>query len=169
MTRPLLLLLALVGLAACGSPLNSATNNGIVSLGIDYTVKKVEKRYDVECSVFNILEAGEYCVHKYKATDREEVHCFKTLGGVDCYTERDPYMLAGRSLPTAPRQLADPRMPMEPPPNRLLKVVEKFDHDAFEERREAEAKAASAKAQAEREDKQKVEPAQPSPATLPAQ
>ena len=115
----LLAILSLLGLAACASPLPPVGTTSALGLGADYTVKKVEKRYDVECSLFNLLEAGNYCVSKYKPTDREQVHCFKTLGGVDCYSERDPYLLAGRSLPTAPRELADPPMPMRPPENRL--------------------------------------------------
>lgn len=162
----LLALPLLLGLAACSSPLPSAGTTGALGLGVDYTVKKVEKRYDVECSVFNILEQGEYCVHKYKPTDRQEVFCFKTLGGVDCYAERDPYMLAGRSLPTAPRQLADPRMPMEPRPNDLQKVVENLDQDMQNQRREAMAREAAAKAEFERQNSAKV-PMAPSAAGLP--
>lgn len=125
--RLALLLLLPLALAACASPLPTAGTTGALGLGAEVLVKKVEKRYDVECGFFNFLEAGEFCTSKYKPTDREEVHCFKTLGGVDCYSERDPYMLAGRSLPTAPRELADPPMPMQPPENRWNSVVDSFE------------------------------------------
>lgn len=120
-----LMLLPLLG--ACSSPLPDAGTNAALGLGAGVAVNRVEKRYDVECSIFNILEAGEYCVSRFKPTDRDEVHCFKSLGGVDCYADRDPYLLAGRSLPAAPRTLADPPMPMRPPENRLDKVIDRLE------------------------------------------
>lgn len=79
---------------------------------------KIERQLDVTCSPFNLLSDGNYCVSNYKPTDRQEVWCFKTLGGVDCYGEPDPYSLQGRALPDSPRPLADPRMPMSPPGRR---------------------------------------------------
>lgn len=128
--RPLLSLFCLMLLpllGACSLPLPTAGEQAAQGLAAGVAVNRVEKRYDVECSVFNILEAGEYCVSRFKPTDRDEVYCFKSLGGVDCYAERDPYQLAGRSLPTAPRPLADPRMPMAPPENRLNKVITRLE------------------------------------------
>lgn len=123
----LLCLLLLPMLGGCSSPLPPAGTNAALGLGAGVAVNRVEKRYDVECGLFNILEYGEYCVSRFKPTDRDEVHCFKSLGGVDCYADRDPYLLAGRSLPTAPRELADPPMPMRPPENRLYKVIERLE------------------------------------------
>lgn len=111
-------------LGACGTALPPSVDRqiGVAALGL--AVNRVEKHYDVDCSVFNIVETGEFCLHRYKATDREEVHCFRTLGGIDCYAQRDPYLLAGRQLPGEPKSLADPAMPMDPRPNRLRQVVD---------------------------------------------
>lgn len=129
MIRPLLIVLLALPLMACNSPFSSTqTNQQVGSIALGVGIYRLEKHYDVNCSLYNILEEGEYCVSKYKPSGREEVHCFKTLGGVDCYTEKDPYMLAGRSLPAAPRSLADPRMPMDPGPNRLNKVIERLEN-----------------------------------------
>lgn len=89
-----------------------------VGLAAHVIQTKIERQLDVSCSPFNLLSDGSYCVSNYKATDRQEVWCFKTLGGVDCYGEPDPYSLQGRALPDAPRPLADPRMPMSPPGRR---------------------------------------------------
>lgn len=89
-----------------------------VGLAAHVVQTKIERQLDVSCSPFNLLSDGSYCVSNYKPTDRQEVWCFKTLGGVECYREPDPYSLEGRALPDAPRPLADPRMPMSPPGRR---------------------------------------------------
>lgn len=89
-----------------------------VGLAAHVIQTKIERQLDVSCSPFNLLSDGSYCVSNYKPTDRQEVWCFKTLGGVDCYGEPDPYSLQGRALPDEPRPLADPRMPMSPPGRR---------------------------------------------------
>lgn len=90
----------------------------VVGLAAHVVQTKIERQLDVTCSPFNLLSDGHYCVSNYKPTDRQEVWCFKSLGGVDCYGEPDPYSLEGRALPDAPRPLADPRMPMSPPGRR---------------------------------------------------
>lgn len=115
----LLLLPAL--LAACSAERgNFTTATQTLGLGIGYEIVKVraERSLEVTCNAMNLLSDGSYCVSNYKPTDRQEVFCFKTLGGVDCYAERDPYSLEGRALPAAPRLLADPPMPMTPPGRR---------------------------------------------------
>lgn len=89
-----------------------------VGLAAHVIQTKIERQLEVTCSPFNLLSDGSYCVSNYKPTDRQEVWCFKTLGGVDCHGEPDPYSLEGRALPDAPRPLADPRMPMSPPGRR---------------------------------------------------
>lgn len=89
-----------------------------VGLAAHVIQTKIERQLDVACSPLNLLSDGTYCVSNYKPTDRQEVWCFKTLGGVDCYSEPDPYSLEGRALPDSPRPLADPRMPMSPPGRR---------------------------------------------------
>jgi len=121
MFRILMLPLLLVGLTACGDHKDTFTPTAeALGIGVAAEIVKVrlERRLEVTCNMYNILTDGSYCVSNYKPTDRQEVYCFKTLGGVDCYAEPDPYSLEGRQLPAAPRLLADPRMPMTPPGRR---------------------------------------------------
>lgn len=114
------LLLIVGGLSGCSTiddhvPGQGIGQAGLIGGAIEVAKIKVERRLEVTCNPLNLLSDGTYCVSNYKPTDRQEVWCFKTLGTVDCYSEPDPYSLAGRQLPTAPRPLADPRMPMTPP------------------------------------------------------
>lgn len=112
--------LTVAALSGCNTvddvvPLPPAGQAAAIGIGIEVAKIKVERRLEVTCNPLNLLSDGTYCVSNYKPTDRQEVWCFKTLGSVDCYSEPDPYSLAGRQLPAAPRPLADPRMPMTPP------------------------------------------------------
>jgi hypothetical protein len=121
-TRTLLLPLVLAGLlSGCSdqrSDLTPFAQSTIVGVGYEIYKARVERRLGMTCNLENIVIEGSYCVSNYKPTDRQEVFCFKTLGGVDCYAEPDPYSLEGRQLPGPPRALADPRMPMTPPGRR---------------------------------------------------
>lgn len=120
--RMLLLPLLLTGmLSACGDHRNTFTPTAeatALSVGYEVFKSRVEHRLQMTCNLENLVVEGTYCVSNYKPTDRQEVYCFKTLGGVDCYAEPDPYSLEGRQLPGPPRALADPRMPMTPPGRR---------------------------------------------------
>jgi hypothetical protein len=122
MYRILMLPVLFAGLlTGCGDHKDTFTPTAeLVGLGLATEVikAKIERRLEVTCNPLNLLSDGSYCVSNYKPTDRQEVFCFKTLGGVDCYAEPDPYSLEGRQLPAAPRALADPRMPMTPPGRR---------------------------------------------------
>lgn len=116
----IVMLLTLAALAGCKTvddlvPLPAAGQAAVVGTAIEVAKIKVERRMEMTCNPLNLLSDGTYCVSNYKPTDRQEVWCFKSLGTVDCYGEPDPYSLAGRQLPAAPRPLADPRMPMTPP------------------------------------------------------
>jgi hypothetical protein len=120
--QTMLLPFVLAGLlSACADQrrdLTPAAQSGILSVGYEIYKARVEKRLGMTCNIENVITEGSYCVSNFKPTDRQEVFCFKTLGGVDCYAEPDPYSLEGRQLPAAPRPLADPRMPMTPPGRR---------------------------------------------------
>lgn len=119
--RILMLPLLLVGLTACGDHKDTFTPTAEafgLGLATEIVKTKIERRLEVTCNPLNLISDGSYCVSNYKPTDRQEVFCFKTLGGVDCYAEPDPYSLEGRQLPSPPRVLADPRMPMTPPGRR---------------------------------------------------
>ncbi|WP_300303014.1 hypothetical protein [Ferrovibrio sp.] len=120
--RKLFMLPLLAGLlAACSADrevMTPATQALALGVGIELVKTRIERRLEMTCNPLNMISDGTYCVSNYKPTDRQEVWCFKTLAGVDCYAEPDPYSLEGRALPAAPRPLADPRMPMTPPGRR---------------------------------------------------
>ena len=121
MRSAIYIVLLLPLLAACAderSNLTPATQGLALGVGVELVKTRIERRLDVTCNPLNMISDGSYCVSNYKPTDRQEVWCFKTLGGVDCYGEPDPYSLEGRALPAPPRPLADPRMPMTPPGRR---------------------------------------------------
>lgn len=132
--QSLLLPILLAGLlSACSDQrgdLTPATQSGIVSVGYEIYKARVERRLGMTCNLENIVIEGSYCVSNFKPTDRQEVFCFKTLGGVDCYAEPDPYSLEGRQLPGPPRALADPRMPMTPPGRRAEPQLATMPYDA---------------------------------------
>lgn len=122
MFRILMLPALLTGLLiGCGDHKDTFTPTAELlgaSVAVEIVKAKIERRLEVTCNPLNLISDGSYCVSNYKPTDHQEVFCFKTLGGVDCYAEPDPYSLEGRQLPAAPRALADPRMPMSPPGRR---------------------------------------------------
>ncbi|WP_374465914.1 hypothetical protein [Ferrovibrio sp.] len=115
---PLLLAGLLAGCSTERESLTPATQALALGVGFELVKTRIERRLEVTCNPLNLVSDGTYCVSNYKPTDRQEVWCFKTLGGVDCYGEPDPYSLEGRALPAPPRPLADPRMPMTPPGRR---------------------------------------------------
>lgn len=122
MYRILMLPLLLAGLlTACGDHKDTFTPTAEwlgIGVATEIVKTRLEHKLEVTCNMYNIITDGSYCVSNYKPSGRQEVYCFKTLGGVDCYAEPDPYSLEGRQLPAAPRVLADPRMPMTPPGRR---------------------------------------------------
>lgn len=115
MLAPLLMAGLLAGCSSDRENLTPATQAIGVGLGVEVIKTKIERRLQVTCNPLNLISDGTYCVSNYKPTDRQEVWCFRTLGEPDCYGEPDPYSLQGRALPSTPRPLADPRMPMTPP------------------------------------------------------
>lgn len=115
---PLLLAGLLTGCSTERENLTPTTQALALGVGFELVKTRIERRLEVTCNPLNLVSDGTYCVSNYKPTDRQEVWCFKTLGGVDCYGEPDPYSLEGRALPAPPRALADPRMPMTPPGRR---------------------------------------------------
>lgn len=133
MMQAFLIPLLLAGfVSACSdqrSDLTPFTQSTAVGVGYEIFKSRVERRLEMTCNLENIVTEGSYCVSNYKPTDRKEVYCFKTLGGVDCYAEPDPYSLEGRQLPGPPRALADPRMPMTPPGRRPLPQLPTAPYD----------------------------------------
>ncbi len=93
-----LLLLA----TACGG--ESIVASTVASTVVGAVDEAVSRRTDQECSVMNFVDGDGYCRSRTVASGRPPVHCYKTLGGVDCYGQTDPYGLAktGQVPPSPP-------------------------------------------------------------------
>ena len=125
--RAVPLLLATLLLGACAEQISSRAPTlasagpaiaatGATVLGVA-TVDAIASRHtEKDCSVLNLLDGDPYCRSTTVPNGRPPVHCFKTLGGVDCYAEPDPSKLAetGRNPERAPR--GTPPAPNQPKP-----------------------------------------------------
>ena len=78
--------------------------------------EKISQWTDRECSTVFMMLGDNYCREKRVIGDRpgERIHCFRTLGGVDCYAEADPYGINGSGRARQATRLTDPGAP--PPP-----------------------------------------------------
>ena len=125
--RAVPLLLATLLLGGCAEQISShaptlaSAGPAIVATGATVlgvaTVDAIASRHtEKDCSVLNLLDGDPYCRSTTVPNGRPPVHCFKTLGGVDCYAEPDPYKLAetGRNPERAPR--GPPPPPHQPQP-----------------------------------------------------
>jgi hypothetical protein len=105
---PLLLLTALA-LGGC-DPI-SGTAVGVSSLSAtkklppDHAISAITGR---DCSVVSFEQTGEYCPPPAKEIDRSDTHCFRTLGGVDCYNRPDPYHNRNQPLASPPPRPVTP-------------------------------------------------------------
>lgn len=75
--------------------------------------EKVSQWTDRECSTVFMMLGDNYCREKRVIGDRpgERIHCFRTLGGVDCYAEADPYGINGSGRARQSTRLTDPGAP----------------------------------------------------------
>lgn len=108
MTRRLCLAAPLVALllSACGGEafVISTIASSTTSTAVQTIDLAMSRKTDEECSVMNFVDGDGYCRPRTVPSGRPQVHCFKTIGGVDCYTEKDPYGLAetGNVRPSPP-------------------------------------------------------------------
>lgn len=95
-------LLALLLASACGGETLVAST--IASTMVGTVDEAMSRRTDQECSVMNFVDGDGYCRSRTVPSGRPPVHCFRTLGGVDCYEETDPYGLTetGTVRPSPP-------------------------------------------------------------------
>jgi len=75
--------------------------------------EKISQWTDRECSTVFMMLGDNYCRDKRVIGDRpgEKIHCFRTLGGVDCYTEADPYGINASGRTRQATRLTDPGAP----------------------------------------------------------
>jgi hypothetical protein len=90
-------LMALPVLGACALP--AIANNTIGAFD-----KSVSLKRDQDCSVLYLIDGAPYCRERLVPDHRKPVYCYRTMGGVDCYAEKDPYGSAqsGRVRPPQP-------------------------------------------------------------------
>jgi hypothetical protein len=108
MTRLPLLLVALMGLAAC-DPATTATLAGASLVSLIYTDKTladhaVGMALKEDCSVLHTVDKKPYCQDipvedhgEHMASLSASLYCYRTLGGVSCY-DRPDYMASQTRL-----------------------------------------------------------------------
>ncbi len=84
--------------------------------------EKVSGWTNRECSTMFVVLGDDYCRDRRVAGERqaEKIHCFRTLGGVDCYADPDPYAInpSGRVRQTTRLTQPEPAIgqPAQPVP-----------------------------------------------------
>lgn len=97
----------------------------LVTSAIELVDETASLRLDMDCAATHIFLAEPYCRSRTLPNNEPPVYCFRTLGGVDCYAEDDPYGVGessrvkpGRPLalpPVAPVAAAQPPLPVSQP------------------------------------------------------
>ncbi len=65
---------------------------GCTSAAIGVIDAKMSQITKQECSSANVLFGDSYCAPKVELAKQEEIHCYRTLGSVDCYRDENPYI-----------------------------------------------------------------------------
>ncbi len=65
--------------------------SGCTSAAVAIIDEKISQMTEMDCTSVNVMFGESYCREKLKKLKQEEVYCYKTLGGVDCYREKNPY------------------------------------------------------------------------------
>jgi len=92
---PALALLALV-LGACGTPADVAILAAGPQVAVLSATGKLPGDHVAswltgrECSVITFERTGHYCPPNIMV-DRSSQYCYQTLGGVECYSQADPF------------------------------------------------------------------------------
>ncbi len=115
MLQRLATIAVLVGFAVAGSGCLIA--NTIASQTVGSIDQVVSMKLEKDCSMAYLVEGTAYCRDRVVENGRPHVYCYRTLGGVDCYAERDPYNVQShdRTRPTSPLAVPD----RNPPPGKL--------------------------------------------------
>jgi hypothetical protein len=79
-----------------------------ITSGIELVDQTASIRLDKDCSAMHIFTGEEYCLPHTVPSGRTPVYCFKTLGGIDCYDNPDPYAVAETDRAKPSQQLAAP-------------------------------------------------------------
>jgi len=64
---------------------------GCTTAAIAVIDEKMSQLTEKDCTSVNIVFGDGYCKEKTRPINQEPVYCYRTLGGIDCYAEKDPY------------------------------------------------------------------------------
>ena len=67
------------------------STTGCTSAAIAVIDEKISQMTEMDCTSVNVMLGESYCRDKLRKLKQEEVYCYKTLGGIDCYREKNPY------------------------------------------------------------------------------
>ena len=83
----------------------------VATSAIELVDETASLRLDMDCAVTHIFIAEPWCRSRTVPNNIPPVYCYRTLGGVDCYAEEDPYGVAQSSTRVKPaRVLAAPHV-----------------------------------------------------------
>lgn len=82
----------------------TVANNTVGAIDLSISQKLAK-----DCSTLYVLAGEPYCQERLAEDVRDPVYCFRTLGGVDCYSETDPYAVSESSRVAAPMALTAPQ------------------------------------------------------------
>ncbi len=82
----------------------TVANNTVGAIDLSISQKLAK-----DCSTLYVLSGDPYCQDRLKVDARDPVYCYRTLGGVDCYSETDPYAVSETSRVAPPMVLTAPQ------------------------------------------------------------
>ncbi|GLQ05456.1 hypothetical protein [Sneathiella chinensis] len=65
--------------------------SGCTTAAVAVIDEKVSQVMEEDCSTVNVMLGESYCRPRLKELVQEQVYCYRTLGGVDCYARENPY------------------------------------------------------------------------------
>jgi hypothetical protein len=69
--------------------------SGCTTAAIAVIDEKISQMTDQDCTTVNLMLGDSYCKDNKVRITQAPLYCYRTLGGVDCYGDKDPYAMAG--------------------------------------------------------------------------
>lgn len=67
------------------------STSGCTTAAVAVLDEKISQMTEMDCTSLNVIFGEAYCRDKNRSLKQEEIYCYKTLGGIDCYREENPY------------------------------------------------------------------------------
>lgn len=64
---------------------------GCTTAAVAVLDEKISQMTEMDCTSVNVLLGESYCRENKRNLKQEKIFCYKTLGGIDCYREKNPY------------------------------------------------------------------------------